>query len=214
MESNTPTTKCLIYPGHYLKLLNHLEEYLGRQLEFAYWGIVPQDTYSNVYPVGRLGDVEIHFVHDKDFDSSASRWAAGLKRINLKNLFILFDDVHFPLSRALAEEFEMFPYKNKIFLTRHDYPDLRSVCKYDPSILWPVALQHNSYVRYDRFDLVRWLNEGGQGRDFEITSVMDDLAEEYVDWLYSGGISINYDRNDLRLRPIGGSSQMGEQEYS
>lgn len=214
MAPNTPMTRGLIYPRHYLKLLGHLEEYLAHKLEFDYWSVGPYTTYSNVYPVGKLNDIEIHFVHDRDFDSAASCWEAGLERMNWKKLFILFDDVHFPLSREMAEGFDALPYENKIFLTRNDYPGLRSVCRYNPNTLWPVTLNHNSYVRYDRFDLVRWLNEGGQGRDFEITSVMDGLPGEYVDWLYSGGISINYDRNDLRVRSIGGNAGMDEQEYS
>lgn len=210
---NTPITKCFIYPAQYLKLLGRLKEYLTHKLEFAYWGIVPQLTYSVVYPVGRLDDIEVHFMHDKDFDSAALRWEAGLKRVNWDNLFILFDDAHFPLSRALAEKFDALPHENKIFFTRYDYRNLRSVCRYDPTMLWPAALNHNSYIRYDRIDLIRWLNEGGQGREYEATSVMDGLPEEYVDWLYNGGASINYDRNDLMLRPIGGLSRLGVQEY-
>ena len=111
------------------------------------------------------------------------------------------------------EHVEALPFVNKIFLTRYAYPGLRCVCRYNPRMLWPVVLNHNVYLRYERFDLVRWLNEGGQGSDFELGSVMDDLPPEYVDWLYDGGISINYDLNDLMTRQLGGTEGAYPQGY-
>lgn len=204
LAPNTPTQQLIIYPAHYLKLLSHLEEYLSYPLEFSHQSIDPRKPYDKIYPVGKLKDVELHFVHDMDFDVAYTRWNAGIKRINWEQLFVLFDDVHFPLSYKLAQEFDKLPYKNKIFLTRYDYPGIRSVCKYDPKKIWLGTMNLNALVRYERFDLIRWLNEGGQGADFEMTSITDDLPLDYVDWLYNSGMSINYDLNDLRIREIGG----------
>lgn len=33
--------------------------------------------------------------------------------------------------------------------------------------------------------------------------MLDVLPPEYIDWLYSGGISLNYDVNDLMIREVG-----------
>lgn len=203
MTANTPTQKLIIYPAHYLKLLNHLEEYMACKLEFSHKSIDIRAPHDNIYPVGKLNDVEIHFVHDKEFDTAYERWNTGLRRMNWENLFILFDDVHFPLSYKLAQEFDRLPYKNKIFLTRYNYSGLHSVCRYDPKKLWPNILNFNAHVRYDRFDLIRWLNEGGQGSDFELYSITDDLPSDYVEWCYNGGISFNRNLNDLQIHEIG-----------
>lgn len=203
----------IIYPNHYLRLLSDPRGYFSKSLEHACDAIVPREPFGQIYPVGRLGDVELHFIHDHDFDTARARWEVDAARVNWDNLFVLFDDAHFPLSLSLARAFEALPFVNKIFLTRYAYPGLRCVCRYNPRMLWPVVLNHNVYLRYERFDLVRWLNEGGQGSDFELGSVMDDLPPEYVDWLYDGGISINYDLNDLMTRQLGGTEGAYPQGY-
>ena len=213
LTPNTPTRRMIIYPNHYLKLLSDPRGYFSQSLEHVCDAIVPREPFGWVYPVGRLGDVELHFIHDHDFDTARARWETDVARVNWDNLFILFDDAHFPLSLSLARAFEALPFANKIFLTRYAYPGLRCVCRYNPRMLWPVALNHNVYLRYERFDLIRWLNEGGQGSAFELGSVMDDLPPEYVDWLYDGGIAINYDLNDLMTRQLGGTAGAYPQGY-
>lgn len=96
----TPTVGLFIMPDDYIKLLNNLNFYLKKcKLEF----IKPEDSKyfdylsTNVdrfktYPIGKLGDIELHFLHYKSEIEAYEKWNRRLKRINWDNIIIKFDD--------------------------------------------------------------------------------------------------------------------------
>ena len=44
------------------------------------------------YPVGKLGDVTIEFIHYKSNEEAFAKWEERKQRINLDNLFVIFTD--------------------------------------------------------------------------------------------------------------------------
>ena len=191
VQPRTPTIRMIIWPLHYLKFLEKLDYYLTAPLKFKGNYITPRQKYENIHVVAALDDIDIHFVHDTDFESVYEIWTEGVRKLNRENLFVIMEDAHFPLTRAIAERFDKLPYKNKILLTPYDYGEIKSVCRYSNDKIWLRAvLNINHVIRYERFDFVKWLNNGGVGRDFEVKDLCDDLPANYVEWLYSGGMPI------------------------
>jgi uncharacterized protein (DUF1919 family) len=187
MEPKTPTSQMIIYPLHFIKFLKNLDYYLSLQLEYKHRFVVPRQEYKVIGVEASLGDIDVYFVHDDKFESALERWNAGVASLNRDNLFVVMEDAHFPLTRKIAEEFDALPYKNKILLTTYDYGDLKSVCRYSNDTNWlRLVLNINHYIRYERFDFVKWFNNGGQGKDYEIRELGDNLPQDFIDYVYSG----------------------------
>ncbi|MCL2283814.1 MAG: DUF1919 domain-containing protein [Fibromonadales bacterium] len=200
IEPQTPTTRIIIWPLHYIKFLENFEYYLSTPLTFKGNYITPRQNYDKVHIVAALDDIDIHFVHDTDFDKVYERWTVGIKKLNRENLFIIMEDAHFPLPYMVAERFDKLPFGNRILLTPYDYGNLKSVCRYSHNKIWLRAvLNINHYIRYERFNFVKWFNCGGLGQDFEIKNLCDELPKDYVEWLYSGGMPIHSNIYKLML---------------
>jgi uncharacterized protein (DUF1919 family) len=112
-----------MYAPCFVKMLSDLDTYLDRELNF-----VDKSKYlpgKPPYPVGMLGDVEIHFIHDQDSSEVLGKWVDRLARINRdKMMFVMCE-------RDLCTEqeiraFDQLPLKNKICFTVGSY-DLPSV---------------------------------------------------------------------------------------
>jgi uncharacterized protein (DUF1919 family) len=196
----TPTSQIIIWPNHYLQFLENLDYYLSKPLLYKNKCVTPRQDYKNVHVVASLGDIDVHFVHDNDFETAKTRWNTGKELLCREKMFFMMEDAHFPLTRAIAERFDNLPFENKILLTRYDYEDIPSVCRYDINTNWlRSVLNINHYIRYERFDFVKWFNNGGLGSEYEIKNLGDNLPEEYLNWLYSGGMPIYNRINKLML---------------
>lgn len=106
---NSPTINLCMKPGDYLKFLANLDFYLAQ--DFTECHI---DGVS--YPVGKLVDIYVYFVHYDTFEEAVSKWKERCARIDKENLFVMMvqrdgcteDDI-----RA----FQKLPYKNKVVFT-------------------------------------------------------------------------------------------------
>ena len=96
----TPTVGLFIMPDDYIKLLNNLDYYLKEcQLKFINPDASKYFDYLSIhvdkfkcYPIGMLGDIEIHFLHYSSEKEAYEKWTRRLKRINWNNIVIKFDD--------------------------------------------------------------------------------------------------------------------------
>lgn len=99
LEYKTPTVGLFIMPKDYLKFIKNLEYYLFNcDLQFIepkysrYYKILnSKETYGK-YPVGKLDDIEIFFMHYKDEKEAYEKWNRRLKRVNMDNLIVKFND--------------------------------------------------------------------------------------------------------------------------
>ncbi|OBU14520.1 hypothetical protein AYY19_19050 [Photobacterium aquimaris] len=68
---NSPTVGCFFYSDCYLKFCENLKHYLSLELEQA-----TSSKYIDSYPyiLGKLGDIEIHFIHDASFAEVKEKW--------------------------------------------------------------------------------------------------------------------------------------------
>jgi uncharacterized protein (DUF1919 family)/GT2 family glycosyltransferase len=164
---NTPTIWTYIYPDDYLKFLENLDWYLKQPLTFKKetaheMAHLYYEKTKRRYPIGVLGDIEIHFMHYKTEDEATEKWFRRIKRFNRDNLFVLFSD-----GEEFREEhftrFEKLPYLHKVFLSSKPKPN--SSCTvfiqdYEKEIYVFDSTRNRRYEKY--FDLVKWLNGDDQ----------------------------------------------------
>lgn len=117
IKFNSPTINLFIYPRDFIKFVNNLRYYLSQNLIFV--------EKINKYPIAKLDDIEIHFVHYKSEDEARKKWYERVKRVNYSNIFILMverdgctlEDLH---------EFDKIKYNNKIVFTYKVYDEIKS----------------------------------------------------------------------------------------
>lgn len=122
---NSPTIGLFFISEDYLRFIKNLKYYLGKELVI----ISPDDAHDRdwllknvekygTYPVGRLDDVDIHFLHAKTNDQAIRDWNERKKRVNFNRIIVKFSTQN-DWSKRLCEEFRdwEFPEENKLFFT-------------------------------------------------------------------------------------------------
>lgn len=156
LKFNSPTINLFFYPSDFLKFVNNLEYYLSLEIKEC-------DIKEN-YPVGKLGDIKIYFMHYKSFNEAKKLWDKRKSRVNYNNIFIMMTDRDGCTLNNLVE-FDKLPYKNKVVFTSKRYNNIKSSFyiegfenKKEVGIL--SDYKHNSVHRYiDDFDYVDFLNK-------------------------------------------------------
>ncbi|MBX2901203.1 MAG: DUF1919 domain-containing protein [Cyclobacteriaceae bacterium] len=86
----TPFVNMFMFADCYLKLATDFKTYMQKELRISdqsrYF------THPATYPVGHLGDVEIHFIHYTFQQPVAAVWARRTKRINYDKLFFVLSE--------------------------------------------------------------------------------------------------------------------------
>lgn len=163
VQYNTPTAGLFFFPPCYLKFVYNLDHYITQPLVFIKESKYIKENVS--YPIGLLGDVEIHFLHYKSEHEASDKWQRRIKRINFSNMYFIFTDQDSCTYDDL-EKFDKLKYENKICFVSKDYPNLKSaiwVKDYtkDKSVgdLYTTKL----YRKY--LDVVSWLNKAQIKKD-------------------------------------------------
>ena len=125
---NSPFIGLFLFSPDYIKLLGDLRGYLSMNIQFItpreskYSSeLDPNSPFSN-YPIGLLGDIEIHFLHYSSESEAKEKWDRRVNRINYDNLIIKFCDRDLATDKLIRDFFSL-PYKNKIFLSAKNYDD-------------------------------------------------------------------------------------------
>lgn len=152
----TPTVNLFIYTRDFMKFITNLDFYLNQEIEQIYLDGIQ-------YPVGKLGDIEIHFMHYQDINEAKEKWYERCKRINYDNLFIMMTD-NDGCTEETIKQFDTLPYKNKILFTNKKYEGFDStfyVKGFDNEpLIGDLSLYKNILGQkfYDEFNYVQWLN--------------------------------------------------------
>lgn len=159
VKFNSPTVNLFLYPTDFLKLLKNLKYYMSLELEF-----VKKDNIE--YPVGKLDDILLYFMHYESEQEAKSKWNERKLRINYDNLFIIMTDRDGCTKQDL-EEFDKLDYKNKIIFTHINYPNIKSSVyikgfENESQIghIYEFKNENTGEKYYDDFDYVSWFNSG------------------------------------------------------
>jgi uncharacterized protein (DUF1919 family)/glycosyltransferase involved in cell wall biosynthesis len=107
----SPTVNLCIPAADYVKFVNNLEHYLQMELEL-HWG--------EEYPVGRLDDVEILFVHYDTCLEASEAWERRKKRVNLRNVLVLSTDRD-GFDETVFEQWKTITYPKLLFTARKEF---------------------------------------------------------------------------------------------
>ena len=128
---NTPTVGLFFMPNDYLKFISKLEYYIKSNLEFInpneskYYDELRKDPRFGSYPIGKIYDIEIMFLHYKTEHEAYRKWNERCERINWNRLVFKFNDQNGCTENHL-NSFEKLKLKNKICFTSKKYGDLKS----------------------------------------------------------------------------------------
>ncbi|TCP89763.1 uncharacterized protein (DUF1919 family) [Cricetibacter osteomyelitidis] len=153
---NSPFVNLCLLPKDFIKYLQNIEHYMKAELHF--------EQTDKPYPVGKLDDLTIYFMHYHCEQEARDKWIERTARMNLDNLFILMTDRD-GCSYEDLQAFEQLPYKNKIVFTHQKYPEISTA-------LYVPGFENQGQVGdlfefsgcsgkkyYDRLDYVAWFNE-------------------------------------------------------
>ncbi len=129
LQKQSPTVGVFFMAEDYIRFLSDLKGYLASELVFispedSKWKSAPQvggDKRFGSYPIGKIRDVEIFFLHEHSKEEAKKKWLRRIERINWDRLLIKFNDQNGCTLEHL-EQFLQLPYKNKIFFTCKSWP--------------------------------------------------------------------------------------------
>lgn len=139
-----------------MRYLKNIGFYLNQPLTFV-------QTEKN-YPVGKLADLEIHFMHYHSEQEANEKWQLRTSRMNFDNLFIMMTDRDGVTEKDI-QLFDQLPFQNKVIFTHKPYPAFKSAY-YIKGFEKQNQVGHifefsgwNGRKYYDQFDYVKWFNQ-------------------------------------------------------
>lgn len=154
----SPFVNLWMQPNDYIKFCREYSHYLSLQIEFIKLAGIN-------YPVGRIDDVLLYFMHYKSEEEARKKWEERSKRVNMDNLYFMLTESDGCTYENLRD-FDNLPYKNKVALVHKPYSEIK--CSFyihgfeNQSGLGNLLEYENPYTwrRWiDQFDYVGWFNQ-------------------------------------------------------
>lgn len=140
----------------YLKFLSNPKKYLNSELEFVKYS----QANNHGYPIGRLDDTLLHFIHYSTFGEAIDKWNTRVKRIEWDNLVVMMISDN----EECIKQFCELPYTYKICFTTCDIMNEAVFHvdreKYGDLPLWRIVNWMGRGV-FEGFDFLEWLNMKG-----------------------------------------------------
>lgn len=153
---NSPFVNLYLSPQDFLRYLQNMDFYRTQPLTFV--------QTEKSYPVGKLADLDIHFMHYHSEQEANEKWQLRTSRMKLDNLFIMMTDRDGVTEKDI-QLFDQLPFKNKVIFTHKPYPAFKSAC-YIKGFEKQNQVGHifefsgwNGKKYYDQFDYVKWFNQ-------------------------------------------------------
>lgn len=118
IKYNSPTINLFMSINDFVKFCENMDYYVTLKIEEI------NDSTTN-YPVGRLGDLQINFMHYKSFNLAKVKWQERCRRINNRNICIIMNEGK-GSTYDLLKRFDNLKYNNKVMLTHKEYPEFKS----------------------------------------------------------------------------------------
>ena len=156
---NSPFVNLYLDPSDFVRYLQNIEFYQAQPLQFK--------QTEKPYPVGMLGDLEVHFMHYHSEQEAKEKWEARSQRLDFNNLFIMMTDKDGGKGAKYEhlQAFDNLPYPNKVVFTHKPYPELESAFyikgfenENEVGDLFTFS-GWNGEKYYDQFDYVSWFNQ-------------------------------------------------------
>lgn len=151
---DSPTVNLWMTPKDFLYLINNIR-FLSKS------DIVDVTPPNSNYPIGRLGECTIHFLHYKSFTEAICCWKRRMKRLDIDNMYLILIETN-PCPKEI-EEFSKLSFK-KVALLRSETSDIQCAFKIDyPSNRKDFKITDYSDLKgqryYDQFDFVSFFKK-------------------------------------------------------
>lgn len=113
----SPTINTFVAGPEFMKLALNLPSYMAREIVMR-WG--------EEYPIGSLGDVDIHFMHYDTCETAKEAWNKRKERINWNRIFVIGTDRD-GFDEACYAQWKQIRYP-KLLLTAHPEYDEDAIC--------------------------------------------------------------------------------------
>lgn len=131
IEYKTPTLGLFMLARDYIKFLSDIKFYLSKKLEFIniqesmYYKHYKKNEEKINFPIARLHDIEIYFMHYRNSEEVTEKWSRRISKINWNNLIIIMAENE-TCTYEVIKAFDMLPFRKKICFTRNEYLDIKS----------------------------------------------------------------------------------------
>ena len=123
----SPTVGLFFMASDYIKFISNIKYYLAQSLVFIdpkqakFFNDLKGTKNYGKYPVARLGDIEIYFMHYSSSIEAKEKWNRRVKRINWKHILYKFNDQNGCTEKDIMDFIEL-PLEHKIcFTVNNDY---------------------------------------------------------------------------------------------
>lgn len=155
IQFQSPTINMLFTPKDFIKFMENIHYYLEQDIIFL--------QTDKPYPIEKLGDILIKFLHYHSEDEVISAWNKRKERINWNNVFVITCDQG--LTTEEMVKFDNLPYENKILFLSKVNPKIKCgvYCKEfseqtDARLLnFSNPFGRRYYQKYINY--VKWLNK-------------------------------------------------------
>lgn len=162
MQFTSPTAGLLFKSEDFLKFTENLEHYLTQELVEV---TGPEYEALNVsYPVAKLDDILVFFVHYPTFEIAAEKWYRRAKRVNYDRIYVGMT-ARDAEKDGYVERFSKLPYP-KVMFTPHKRE--KDFCVYLPGFeadgeyfdTGKIVNWKGQRISEVNFDVIDWLNKG------------------------------------------------------
>jgi uncharacterized protein (DUF1919 family) len=159
-EYNTPFAGLFLMPECFAKLVADFDAYMAKDISFINKSKYPPHNEpgrgADQYPVGLLGDLELHFVHYKNEQDALETWERRKSRLDRKHLYFILI-ANGPCDEQVMTRFIGENPGNKVCF--HRQADLsKPHCVYIPSKIEDMGNLYSQYQRFvGRFDFADWI---------------------------------------------------------
>ena len=173
----TPTVGLFFFAPCFVKFASNLRGYLRQDLiqitesKYPLGNVKRRD--NGMYPLGRLGDVEIHFMHYSSWGEAVQKWTRRTERVNFDDLFFLLTDQDL-CTHSILEEFDRLPLPKKVCFTakQHNLASCIQVPYYEREA--EVGnLVANYHLFNGCFDFAKWFDDPATKVRFEFERVTE-----------------------------------------
>ncbi|AMC10462.1 hypothetical protein Lupro_03985 [Lutibacter profundi] len=123
---NSPFVGLFLYSPCFIKVVSKFDHYMSKKLKFTKISKYLKEEQN--YPIGLIGDAEIHFLHYKTEEEAIEKWNRRKNRMlevtDKNNYFFKLCDMY-NTDENILNEFHKLPYKNKVSFGIKDYASLK-----------------------------------------------------------------------------------------
>lgn len=152
---NSPTIGLFIPGPDFVRFCRKLESYLQKEprelKESKYSGKVD-------YPLGLLGDVELHFLHYGSFDDAKKAWVKRSERVDIQNIFFTMTDRDWTSTND-RDEFLGLDLENKLYFCSDNYKHRNAIWCWRYKHLKEIGLVTTVLEFTDYFNVSDWLDK-------------------------------------------------------